>query len=320
MESSIYESEKYYCTSDNLEETLEKYGVAIIPKLLNDEECIRMINDMWDYLEHITQEWEIPINRNNKETWVYLDNLTQRSLIFQHWNIGHSKMLWNLRQNPKIVNVFSKFWNVQPEDLLASFDGASIELLNNLEENIDNIDNKWFHVDHNYKDSYFKNLQSWVTAFDVEEGDASLVILESSNTHFSNVGKLFNINCERDWHLLSKNELNYYLQLCPEKIICCPKGSLVLWDSRTVHYAIKSTNKKNIRCIAYLCYAPRIYSTYKMIEMKQYALQHLKSTTHDPCMFLFKPSTPYGYENVKDYINQIEPPTLTPLGKRLSGF
>lgn len=122
----MYEYEKYVTTPENLKDTIYKYGVAIIPSVLNDDECTSMQNEMWNYLEHITQNWSIPIDRNNDKTWKEIIKLTNHSLLFEFWNIGHTQMAWNNRQNPKIVNIFAKFWNVKPEELLASFDASSI--------------------------------------------------------------------------------------------------------------------------------------------------------------------------------------------------
>ena len=49
-----YEFEKYLSNYLNIKETLNKYGIAIIP-LLNEEECNKMINDKWDLLEYLTE-------------------------------------------------------------------------------------------------------------------------------------------------------------------------------------------------------------------------------------------------------------------------
>jgi hypothetical protein len=63
-----YNCEHLYTTPEKLPETIEQHGVAIIPNILNTEECVKMGNDMCDYLEYITQKWNIPINRNNENT------------------------------------------------------------------------------------------------------------------------------------------------------------------------------------------------------------------------------------------------------------
>ena len=314
--NDIYDSIKYYTTIDKVNDTIEKYGVAIISNLLDDNECSKMESDMWDYLEHITQDWIIPMNRLDKSTWHLINELNDNSLLFQFWNIGHSQMVWNQRQNIKIVNVFSKFWNIEPKDLLVSFDGASFELLPPVNKSI-----PWYHVDHSYTNQNFKNIQSWITAFDVEPGDATLVILESSNKYHIECGNKFNIKDPNDWYIIRNEELEYYTDKCVEKHICCPKGSLVLWDSRTVHYGIESTDKKNIRCISYLCYASRSLCSIDDIYKKKYALTHLETTSHDPVSIRFKPKTPYtGEDDESQFITKINNPNLSSLGMRLAGF
>ena len=47
------------------------------------------------------------------------------SMLFQHWNIGHAQVVWDLRQKRKIAQIFSTLWNVPIEELLVSFDGLS---------------------------------------------------------------------------------------------------------------------------------------------------------------------------------------------------
>ena len=64
-----YSYKKYVTDENNLKKKLEKYGVAIIPNILNDEECTNTINNIWNYFELITNGWDLPINRNNPETW-----------------------------------------------------------------------------------------------------------------------------------------------------------------------------------------------------------------------------------------------------------
>jgi hypothetical protein len=52
MEQITYECVKYITTIDNLTNTLNAYGVAIIPEVLNQVECNNMKEGMWNYLEH----------------------------------------------------------------------------------------------------------------------------------------------------------------------------------------------------------------------------------------------------------------------------
>ena len=45
----------------NFKDKLKRYGVAIIPGILNNDEIIEFRNGIWDYLEHITINFNKPI-------------------------------------------------------------------------------------------------------------------------------------------------------------------------------------------------------------------------------------------------------------------
>jgi len=320
---------KYYANTDNLRQIIDEYGFAIIPNVLDQNECQNMINNMWDYLEHITTNWHLPITRNNDKSWYQIKYLTYGSTIFQFWNIGHSQMCWDVRQNPKIVNIFAKFWNVQDTDLLASFDGASILFPSEITNfGWDHDINPWFHTDQSYTDSSFKNIQSWVTAYDVSEDDATLVVLEGSHKYHEEFGKKFNITNPKNFYQLNENELMDYLLKFQQKKIICPSGSLIIWDSRTIHYGsghLKCRIKPNTRCISYLCYAPKSFINQDNLIDKKVALINQYTTNHDPCFIRFKPNKVYDYQfedNIEyryENINKINKPLITDLGFSLTG-
>ena len=68
-QDTMYEYEKYIATPEKFREILNKFGVAIIPRVINEEQCANTISKKWDYFEHISQTWEVPINRNDKKSW-----------------------------------------------------------------------------------------------------------------------------------------------------------------------------------------------------------------------------------------------------------
>ena len=57
---SEYEFKKYGTDLEGLKSTLDKYGVAIIPSVLDEDECNNMLSGIWDYFEHISKNWEKP--------------------------------------------------------------------------------------------------------------------------------------------------------------------------------------------------------------------------------------------------------------------
>jgi|SRR5579863_8578785 len=81
---TTYKYEEYVTDIDNLESKLRDKGVAIIPNLLNEEECKNMYDGMWEFLEHLTGQWDIPISRNNEKSWrQFSDLFTLHSMLMQ---------------------------------------------------------------------------------------------------------------------------------------------------------------------------------------------------------------------------------------------
>jgi hypothetical protein len=321
----MYESTKYFTTKEFLKEILQTYGVAIIPNVLNTEECNSMLSGMWDYFEHISMSWEIPINRNNKDTWREFYKLYPlHSMLIQHWNVGHAQVSWDVRQNEKIVDVFSHFWGCKKEDLLVSFDGLSFHFPPEITKKGWNRNHLWLHCDQRFTENDFKCVQSWVTALDVHENDSTLAFLEGSHHYHKEFAETNQITDHTDWYKLKEEEESFYREKgCLLKKICCPKGSLVFWDSRTIHCGVEANKERNVstfRAVIYLCYMPRNVCSDKNLKKKQKAFLDLRTTSHYPCHPKLFPKYPRTYGNKIPEITMINPPIVNDLGRTLSGF
>lgn len=315
---------KYLTTAENLKETIEKYGVAIIPSVITEEECTSMLDGIWSFFEHITQKWTLPLDRNNEKTWREFYKLYPlHSMLLQHWNVGHAQISWDLRQNPKIVDIFATLYNVTPEELLVSFDGLSFNLPP--ERTNKGWHRKlWYHVDQSYTNSEPFIVQSWITALDVNEGDATLAVLEKSHLYHHRFAKKFKITDKSDWYKLTDDELKYYTKKeCTPVRITCKKGDMVFWSSCTIHTgseALKSRKVENIRAIVYLCYLPRKGMTDKNLEKKKKAFTTLRTASHNPLKNKMFAKNPRTYGNELPVITVIDPPILTSLGLKLAGY
>ncbi len=320
-----YESDKYYCTIKNIDEMLNKYGVAIIPNLLDDEETKKMQDGMWQTLEYLTKDTDFEILKMKQSSWRNITSLFPlHSMLIQHWSIGHSQFIWDLRQNIKVLEVFANLYRVTIEDLLVSFDGASFHMPPEYTNIGWNKNNTWFHSDQSFLRPDRECIQSWINGFDTNIGDATLALLEGSHKYHREFKDTFNITNKDDWYKLNEDEYNFYSDKgCKEVRISCPKGSLVLWDSRTIHCGIepfKERKTPNFRCVVYLCYQPRTMVDNKNIEKKQKAFEELRMTSHWPCKVKLFAKTPRTYGKEIPNFNQIPIPTLSSLGKKLAGF
>jgi ectoine hydroxylase-related dioxygenase (phytanoyl-CoA dioxygenase family) len=323
--SVIYEYEKYISTLDNVTETLEQYGVAIIPSILSDEECAEMEQGMWNTLETWSKTWETPITKNNPESWKGIRDLfPKHSMLIQQFSLGHAQFIWNLRQNPKCINIFAKIWNCTPEELLVSFDAASFHMPPETTK-IGWHRKTWFHSDQSYTRHDFECIQSWVTAFDVNEYDGTLAIYENSHKYHKEFAEHFNITNKDNWYKLETEEqMQFYRERgCEEKYIKCPKGSMVLWDSRTIHCGVEPRKQRtmpNFRCVAYLCYMPRSKSNTKEIAKKIKAFEEMRMTSHWPCKVKLFPKMPRTYGATVKEITELPHPEINQLGRRLVGY
>ena len=322
---STYEFEKYICTKETLNDTIKLYGVGIIPNILNEQECESIVNGIWDFLEHITQEWEIPINRNNKNTWREFYKLYPlHSMLIQYFGAGHTQASWNVRQNIKIVEIFAHFWNCGVNELLVSFDGLSFNFPPEITKKGWNRNNTWYHTDQSFLTPEFKCIQSWVTGLDINEGDATLSFMEGSNKYHEEFKNNYNITNKDNWYKLNKEQEKFYKdKRCDIKNIKCPKGSLVFWDSRTIHCGVEASNKRqtpNFRAVIYLCYMPRSICSKANLKKKQKAFNELRTTSHYPCNIKLFSKSPRTYGGELQTIKTINPPILSDLGKLLSGI
>lgn len=320
-----YSFKKYVTDSSNLKNKLERYGVAIIPNIITDSECDSMINNIWTYFEKITEGWDMPIKRSDENTWKgFYELYPKHSMLFQHWGIGHNQASWDLRQNINIVKIFSELWNVTPNDLLVSFDGLSFNPPPEKTNRGWYRKNLWYHSDQSFTRNNLECVQSWITGTDVEKNDATLAFYEKSHKYHKKLAEKFNITEKSDWYKINKEQEAFLVdQGCREKRIKCPKGSLVLWDSRTIHCGIEaSRSRKNpkFRAVVYLCYQPKSLSTKKQIEKKQKALNDLRTTSHWPAKVKLFSKNPRTYGKELPILNKIKNPTLTGLGRSLAGF
>lgn len=184
--------------------------------------------------------------------------------------------------------MLEKIWNIPKEDLLVSFDGASFHFPPE-ETGFGwvNPNKSWLHSDQSYLRNGFECVQSWINAYDTNEGDATLTILEGSNRYHAEFANQFNPTKTDDWFVLDQEHLNWYIDTkgCTKTNIKCPAGSMVLWDSRTIHCGKEpepTRTQFNYRCVVYVCYTPRNLASVSMLNKKIDAWKNLRTTSHWP--------------------------------------
>ena len=320
---------KNYDTNiDNFQKQLKEKGIAVIPNILSKLELENSKDDMWNMLEYLTKDFEIPINRNCCETFSsYYELCPLEDMLLQYWKVGHSQYVWNLRQNLNIINIFSKIYNCNIDDLLVSFDSVSIHFPPELTKKGKYQEDKenWYHFDQSSHKKGFHCIQGFINLYDVYEGDSTLSVYESSHLYHEEFFKYFDFSVDKDYYKLTKPQLDFFNNL-EECAVLCSAGSLVLWDSRVLHQGLlcsKNRLNNSIRSVVYICMMPRSLSNKKQLRRKQEAFKSLRMTTHWPITVSRFPSFPKKkeYENKQVHlIKEINEPILNNIGYNLIGI
>lgn len=270
---------------------LDRDGVAVVEGVIDPAPLQAA---MWDILADLSGG-EIT---SDPATWsMYYKFYLLHSMLMQHYAVGHHQAVWDVRQADSISQIFAAIWSrggsdgresrvVSERDLLVSFDGVSIHLPP------EQTGRGWYrgaaglHTDQSYTRSGFECVQGFVTAFDTRKGDATFVYLRGSHAHHAAVGAKFGITDKTNWYKCSDGMLAEYATLgCEEISLVAPAGSLVLWDSRTIHCGrepVKGRAEPNFRFVVYVCMTERRRATAAGLRKKVKAFEELRMTSHVP--------------------------------------
>jgi len=270
---NIMEYKRYDAVLDTVMESIETFGIAVIPKVLVKAQCEFLRNEIWKSPDMCSP---------------------------------HSQVCWDIRQYPKVVDVFAHIWKTKPDDMVTSFDGVTANLPPEITGIWPSDDNGFFQVDQSIKKSGFKCVQGLVTLYPIRKSDATIQIVEGSH-------KYHDLVVESNDGQEYEGNISFYIDKgCKIFNVKADIGSLILWDSRTVYTYIPPTKGRpvpNFQLMTRVCMVPRSTFTQKQIEKKKNAMEKLYATTHWPCRIDKKISSNAGIY-----------PELSALGYKLAGF
>lgn len=339
-------------TSSYLED-LEELGYCVIPQILSTQEAEILYQRIWH--EYIEKAWP-SCRMNDRSNWKESFPIHNKYGIFVG-PAGHTQVMWDLRQDLRIVNVFAQIWNTN--DLVVSMDGLSLMCPPEIRQG--DFD-PWPHVDQTiskkrnalvYKnnppndfvsESSLKtnpfNIQGQFLFEDSFDGDGGFYCIPKSHLKFNEFApKLKEEPNVESWEYNNNFLMEFFSHITDEsgstycmKHVTAPRGSLILWDSRTVHWnQYPSENRpynenQKVRMVGYLLYLPKTRLTDEARTLRRECFEKSISTTGAI------PTSYSDLKHTKDHINQefmqfLEdrnyiPPkvTLTELGESLLGY
>lgn len=296
---------------DEIKENLKNYGFTIVTNILTPEECSNLKNDTWKVFENLTEFTREKIKREDNNSWSELKAFNPEfGINFHCCGVGQSEVMWKVRINEKILKIFSFLWNSVPRDLLVSFDGFSFA------KKQDN-NSSFYRTEEDLNVNDFHTFQSFLTCENITE---NFSFFESSNK--KEIRKCFNTFFkvyEENKNILNNDFINFFRTSCKEVKLKCPKGSLLIWDSRLIYNLEQS--KINDLCGFYLSYYPRIKVREDVINNRIVAFTTMKTSDFVVKKINLYPDMPE--EILGDYdmlFNKLEKPNIDDLSKKLIGY
>ncbi|XP_013413442.1 uncharacterized protein LOC106175829 [Lingula anatina] len=269
-----------------------------MPKYGDERWCEEVLKELREnglsVLEDVIQAEECDTYRQQYHTWVTTLRedgewpKSKRSLI-QHYRVGHLEATWAVRLKTKPV--FAKLWGTNK--LLSSIDAVAIgRPPEGGEEEFHTPDcYQWLHLDQSAKRVGLHAYQGSVQLEDTAEDDWCFVAMPTSVTYFDEFCRTFphgpTLQTNNDFYRLKAKEVEWYKSKgCEIKRIAAPKGSMILWDSRTVHANAPPMKNRNNpgrwRYVVFVAMAPAIWASAEDMQVKKRAYKELRMTQHWP--------------------------------------
>jgi ectoine hydroxylase-related dioxygenase (phytanoyl-CoA dioxygenase family) len=261
--------------------SLRLRGYAVIPNVISEEVVDSVLSDFQAFHAHATgQQFDS----------TYYD----RALEFKNVHgiiefpgaLSHTHFVNRIRQHPHVLQVFAEIHGVNRalDPILMSYDRVNYQASMDMRKLHTRDRKSWWHIDQSWTRPYFDCVQGYVDIVGSETDDhGGLMVLEGSHFHFENIATAYHAgllgNWTGDWYRVDDELLDYLLSHCSVVNVKCPKGGMVLWDSRTVHMSRPNRHAQDERFVIYTCGLPKSRFSAKDLLRREEAKRMRRATT-----------------------------------------
>lgn len=221
---------------------------------------------------------------NDRSTWTE-EHLPQsfKAGMYLNYCAAHEKYVWQAKQEQGVLDAFATLWGTH--ELLASFDTVNITLPGRK----DVTWAPWPHVDQAPERQGLACVQGIINLSPAGPNDGGLMLMKGSSKLFNT---FFGMNPpdrtqgigakHYDFYPFKEEHVKWYEEQGCELIkVCAEPGDLILWDSRSMHYA-KFPESDVIRTVIYACYTPASFAKEEDLIKKAELFKKFETTTHWP--------------------------------------
>lgn len=234
---------------------------------------------MWAHLYEISKDAPFPLTpeqdyKNMRAT----DLLPHKHGIIESWRFNHFDTIREIRRDKRIHWIYALLYGT--DQLTGSIDRVNFKFPCRHYKS----KNTWPHVDQHASNLDRITIQSYVTFLDCEADSPGNRFYDGSHKIFGEFFKAKRNDKAGDWNTLTEKERKTLPLQCPLVKPVYEAGSLVLWDSRTVHDPDDGSNFKEGRFVVYTCFnrAWEKKDDEKFWAQKKQAFMDCRSTSHAP--------------------------------------
>lgn len=268
---------------------LEEKGYAVIPDLYSSEECREIGTTMWQHLNEISDGRLTP-EKDYKHARA-TELLPHKHGIVESFRFGHLRTIREIRRDKRVIAVFALLYGT--DQLTASMDRVNFKFPGRVYKSVET----WPHVDQHATKVDRLSIQSYITFLDCGTDSPGIRFYEGSHKIFGEFFAAKRGDKTGDWNRLTEEERVTLPKRCPLVKPAYSAGSMVLWDSRTVHDPDDGTDFRAGRFVVYLCYN-RLWekkNDTKFWEKKKAAFIDCRATSHAPIPQKMFPKCPRLY-------------------------
>ncbi|GKZ86192.1 hypothetical protein AnigIFM56816_001244 [Aspergillus niger] len=288
LEKSVAESEDFSQVSSKLcsdwKEEFQRYGCAVIKSVISPSRANYYRAKQIEWLK----KFDLGFDEDDTATWTaeHLPCSFKGGMYFLY-GATHENFVWEARMEQGVIDVFSELW--ETDELIVAFDGFNISLPNRTDINW----SPWPHCDQSPKRKGMQAVQGLLNFATNGPDDGGLILMKGSANLFDEFFASQHQAAdhedapppELEWEdlfLFKEEHVRWFTDRgCELTKISLDPGDMVLWDSRTMHYACLPKGN-NIRHAQYICMTPKSFATSDALDLRKRCFEEYRGTTHWP--------------------------------------
>ena len=216
--------------------------------------------------------------------------------------------------------MFEELWGT--EKLLTSMDGVAVgRPPEDYDTKFHEDGDENFHYDQGPHRVGLHGYQGAVYLEDATEDDWCFEVIDESHKHFADFFQQFSSTRRSEFRRINQKERAWLVSAgCKPRRIAAEKGSVILWDSRTVHSGAlpksRRTNSGRWRYVCFVCMAPAAWASAADITKKVDGYHKVQCSNHWPSSSIkfFPTRRPSPYQ-----LTTLPPEAQTPQALQLVG-